>query len=160
MRPVTADEVLARSLADWSAYWDGWAHYMTAQVRWREAEREFRAERAAVGFLPDADNPHVAKFRSGEAERLVREGRRNMRRNQVKLARWKHEGYWFDSERRLQAPLKIHAPERRENVARPRERRARRVATSSRGSPDGSEPPLVAIPPAEFRRQLKQAGLA
>ena len=62
MRPVTADEVLARSLADWSAYWDKLGPLSAAQVRWREAEREFRAERAAVGFLPDADNPHVAKF--------------------------------------------------------------------------------------------------
>jgi hypothetical protein len=38
----------------------------------------------------------------------------------------------------------VHVPERREPVARPRERRAvaRRASTSSRGSPDGSEPPL------------------
>jgi hypothetical protein len=59
--------------------------------------------------------------------------------------------YSYDPETKLferRPPKKrspvVHVPERREPVARPRERRAvaRRASTSSRGSPDGSEPPL------------------
>jgi hypothetical protein len=58
--------------------------------------------------------------------------------------------YTWDAETKLFERLPavvhvvVHVPERREPVARPRERRAvaRRASTSSRGSPDGSEPPL------------------
>jgi hypothetical protein len=55
---------------------------------------------------------------------------------------WDPETKLFERLQRL--PAVVHVPERREPVARPRERRAvaRRASTSSRGSPDGSEPPL------------------
>jgi hypothetical protein len=73
----------------------------------------------------------------------------------------KREGYTFDSERRLVAPAltRIHVPERRENAARPRERRVRRSrSTASRGEPDPEpEPPLRVIPLAAFRRELRRA---
>jgi hypothetical protein len=53
----------------------------------------------------------------------------------------------------------VHAPPRRQNTARPRERRGRRASTSSRASPGGldPEPPLEVIPPARFRRELRRA---
>ena len=62
-----------------------------------------------------------------------------MRGNQAKLARWKREGYSFDAEHRLVAPAlaRIDAPERRENAARPRERRP---ATRRARAPTGDDP--------------------
>jgi hypothetical protein len=58
--------------------------------------------------------------------------------------------------RRQRSPV-VHVPERRENVARPREHRARRVRskTSARGDPDPEpEPPLEVLPLSRFRRDL------
>jgi hypothetical protein len=59
------------------------------------------------------------------------------------------------------APV-VHVPEQRENVAtRPREQRPRRrVKANSRGDSDEPPPrPLIEIPPAEFRRQLRTLGV-
>jgi hypothetical protein len=47
------------------------------------------------------------------------------------------------------APIVLHAPQRGENVARPRERRARRASTSSRASPDDDHLPPASDPPLE-----------
>lgn len=75
--------------------------------------------------------------------------------------------YSFDPETKLfeRLPAVVHAPSRRESAAptapamRPRERRVRRASTSSRGSPDDSdpEPPLEVIPLACFRRDVRRA---
>ena len=53
----------------------------------------------------------------------------------------------------------IHVPAQQENATRPRERRARGSSTSSRGSPDDSEPepPLRVVPLARFRRDVRLA---
>lgn len=74
--------------------------------------------------------------------------------------------YGWDPETKMFEPLPavVHAPPRRENAApamRPRERRARRSSTSSRGSPDDPspepEPPLEVIPVARFERDVRLA---
>ena len=53
----------------------------------------------------------------------------------------------------------IHGPAHQQNATRPRERRARGSSTSSRGSPDDSEPepPLRVVPLARFRRDVQRA---
>jgi hypothetical protein len=60
------------------------------------------------------------------------------------------------SQPRLLQPI---VSERREPMARPRERRATtRRSASSRGDPDPEPPPpLRVIPPAAFRRELRRA---
>jgi hypothetical protein len=56
------------------------------------------------------------------------------------------------------APIVLHAPQRGENVARPRERRARRASTSSRASPDDPSPP-ESEPPLETWRGVARASV-
>jgi hypothetical protein len=124
----------------------------------RELEQRLDAELADEGGLADWLR---AEIRSGEWERRQRRNYQNILPDRARLAQLKREGYTFDSERRLVAPAltRIHVAERRENAARPRERRVRRSsATGSRGDPDPEpEPPLRVIPLAAFRRELRRA---
>jgi hypothetical protein len=124
-----------------------------------EAERKLRADYDELGLVPAAWL--VDEVRSGEWRKRQRRNSQAIRRNRARLAQLKRDGYTFDSERRLVAPAlaKIHKPERRENGTRPRERRSRRTVrtAASRDDPSEPEPPLVEIPPTEFRRRLDAA---
>jgi hypothetical protein len=146
-----ADAVRARSLADWEAYWNAQGPLSAPQRRWRKFERELRINCAAKGCgVPAADDPTIAEIRCGIWERQQRENMRRLLRDRAKLALWKREGYSFDADHRLVAPAltRVQAPERREPVARPRERRAGRASTSSRDDPSPEpDPPLTVIPP-------------
>jgi hypothetical protein len=144
---VAADpgEVLARSLAEHEAYWNALGTLTPAQRRWSKFERKLRIDLAAKGEKP----PEwlIAEIRCGRWEQRQQESMRNLLHGKARLARLKHEGYSFDAEHRLVAPAlsRICAPERRENEARPRGRRAQRSGTSSRDGPglgeDSDEPP-------------------
>jgi hypothetical protein len=150
-----------QSLAECETYWNAQGALSAAQKRSREKEREFRTACAAQGIPP---NPSIiAKIRSGEFERQAKQAKQRNQEHLDYLARLRREGYSFDAEHRLVAPAltRIHAPERRENVARPRERRptARQRARAPSGddpSPE-SDPPLRVIPLATFRRVLRHA---
>src|SRR5215204_1818398 len=86
-------------------------------------------------------------IRSGEWDRRQAENLRNMRRSVQRLAQLKREGYSFDAEHRLVAPPNPIIPRcAASRSERPRERRARRSSSGSRGDPDPeSEPPLGGV---------------
>lgn len=154
-RVVVAGEVLARSLADCEAYWDAQGALSVEQERWREDERELRTNLAGKGLLP---NPSViAKIRSGEAERSSIEARRNMLRNQARLASLKQAGYSFDAEHRLVAPAltRIHTPARRVSCERRPAGRSRARAPS--GDDPSPSPDLEVRSYARFRRDVRRA---
>jgi hypothetical protein len=110
-----------------------------------EAERELRLSLNAKGELPATWI--VEAIRSGEWERRQKRNMQALLHDRAKLSRWKRAGYTFDEQHRLVAPAltRIHVPERRESVSRPRERRAGRAgrAGASRPSSGSSEPPLA-----------------
>ena len=56
-------------------------------------------------------------------------------------------------------PAVVRLPQRRENVSKPRERRARRASTSSRASPDDPSPPESEPPPVEVWRGVAAASV-
>lgn len=110
-----------------------------------EAERELRAGCTTRGEEP---NPRIIEMmRSGEWERRARRNMQKLLRDRARLIGLRHEGYTLDSD----------ALERRENTARPRERKARRASTSSRASPDDSDLPLDVIAPEAFRAAVERA---
>jgi hypothetical protein len=155
-RRDVANDVRARSLADWAAYWNAQGPLNAGQRRWRYFERELRINCAAKGCeVPDAGDRSIAEIRCGKWEQRQRESMHNLSRDRARLARWKREGYSFDEEHRLVAPAlsRSKAPERRENAARPRERRpATRRRTTSRAGPD--EPSPESDPPIKVWRGL------
>ena len=87
----------------------------------------------------------------------ARRSRRNILKNSARLAQLRRDGYWFDAEHRLQAPI-ASAPTGRVLVASraPRSRSARRTS-SSRGDPD-PEPdlPRQVVPPSRFWADVRR----
>jgi hypothetical protein len=111
---------------------------------WQEGE--LKGQPRADWLLAKGPKRHAA-----DMERM----RRTMLSNRARLAQLRRDGYWFDEEYRLQAPI-ASAPTGRILVASraPRSRSARRTS-STRGDPDPSdepEPPLEAVPLARLRR--------
>jgi hypothetical protein len=143
-------DVAAASLAELDEFWGDPATLSRSQRRWREFERELRANLAAQGGqVPEAGDPTIEEIRSGAWEKRHRQNMQNLLRDRAKLAQWRREGYTFDSEHGLVAPPRIHV---REPVARPRERRApTRRSAPSRGSPDDDPEPGRAGLPLEVR---------
>jgi hypothetical protein len=155
---VTPDTVLARSLADWAAYWDAQGPLNAGHRRRRKFERELRINCAAQGCgVPAADDPTIAEIRSGAKASRDQQSRRNLQHSRERLAMLRKTGHSFDQEGRLVAPAltQIHVPALRP-VERPRERRAttRSSGRPSRGDPDPeAEPP----PPVEIWRGVAAA---
>ena len=127
--------------------------------------RRYEIERG-VRFGLKGDEPALwvlRDIRSGEWERRTKRNMRNLLRDKAKLARWKRDGYWFDAERRLRAPVHVeNAPRRSATTsrARPQGRRATARAAAASGDdgplpPADDEPPGLAVTPiAVFRREL------
>jgi hypothetical protein len=90
----------------------------------------------------------------------ARRSRQNIFKNRARVAQLRRDGYWFDEEHRLQAPLES-APTGRVLVAprAPRSRRTRRTSSSARGDPDPSDEPdpdLEAVPLSRFRLDVRR----
>jgi hypothetical protein len=108
---------------------------------------KFAPHRPAVTFEFSGVPEHVvatAQANASDAPEAVEVAKQRLQERDAEGApyTWDPKTKLFERLQRL--PAVVHVPERREPVARPRERRAvaRRASTSSRGSPDGSEPPL------------------
>jgi hypothetical protein len=133
---------------------------------WRE---RLIGQRGAWAYTPDGtlkpDWLLAMGPRAWEAQQ--RKNMEQMLRSRARLAQLRRDGYWFDDQHRLRAPLQV--PGRRVQVAAraPRRRTVRRtVARTACGDPDSEpDPPDVApalrvVSRAEFRRELKRAGLS
>ena len=121
------------------AFWGDPAKLAPVQRRRYEFEKKLRLDLAAKGEEP-ADWL-IEEIRSGEWARRQQRNSLNMVRNRARLARWKREGYWFDLEHRLRAPLICaHDSARRPATTsqqRPQRRTVARTA-GSRGDPHES----------------------
>jgi hypothetical protein len=150
----------AESLAEHADYWSGLGTLTPAQRRWSAFELELREELAAKGEKPA--EWLIAEIRTGQWERCQRRSMRNMLRSQAKLAMWRREGYTFDAEHRLLAPVASSFTERRgtSREQRPQSRPARRSgAASSRGDPSRDDPdrPLAHWRPEQGPTAVAQA---
>jgi hypothetical protein len=105
-------------------------------------------------YLPDGTRKADWLLRLGPDgwEARCKANRRNMRISRARLALLRRDGYWFDEERRLQAPTTPPAPAGRANAhqgrsPRPSRRRRSRAARTSRGDPDPSQSPEPLVRP-------------
>lgn len=128
-------------------------------VAWREAKIR---EHGDWAYWPDDTLKADWLLRMGpEAwEANQRAVRRNMLKNKARMERLRRQGYWFDEERRLQAPVTPRAEAPAAVVSRPREHRSRGSQRSGpRGDPSPSEPeppPLRVVPVSRFRRDVRR----
>jgi hypothetical protein len=126
-------------LGEHNAYWDACGELTADQERWKAVEHEYLRGFIALGQKPT--DQCLKDFRNGKHERDAAVSRKNFLMNRAKLARWRREGFTFDSERRLVAPP---APRM---AGRPtRQTRATRTTTISRNgstrrtTPSGRSP--------------------
>jgi hypothetical protein len=84
--------------------------------------------------------------------------RRTMLANRARLAQLRRDGYWFDEEHRLQAPVAAAPTGRVQVAARAPRRNVRRARARARapGSKDPPESDLAVIPPSRFWRDVRR----
>jgi hypothetical protein len=130
------------------------------RAAWRE--RLIR-QRGAWAYTPDGTlKPDWLLAMGPKAwEAQQRKNLQAMLRSQARLAQLRRDGYWFDDQHRLQAPLQDPGRRIQAAVRAPRRRTVRRtVARTACGDPDSEpEQPLLAALPSSARIALEVAWL-
>lgn len=135
----------------------------------REQREELIREREEWAYWPDgtlkADWLLVMGPEKDEAQQ--RRLRQQLLQNRARLEQLRRDGYWFDEDHRLQAPIGVATPGRVQVAARSPRRRSIRSSSAKARAPDEGDPTgppdlrpaLRVISRANFRRELERAGL-
>jgi DNA-directed RNA polymerase subunit RPC12/RpoP len=135
MQPLedVAEPATAECVAEHADYWSALGTLTRAQKRWSAFELELRKNMAAKGEKPVEGL--VGEIRSGRWEQRQQRNMRNLLRDRARLAMWKREGYTFDAEHRLVAPVAFTGRRGVSREQRPQTHRGGRTGNASRDNP-------------------------